>query len=89
MKTNPNDPANPVTADIIDYENLTDQIGSGRVNIQGLTKREQFAMAAMQGLCVGKISKDIMSGQCLDIANEAVEIADCLIASLNKEVPSE
>ena len=69
MKTNPNDTAHPVT------ENN---------GLYGLTKREYFAAMALQGLCVGKSHKDIMSGQCVDIAQEATEIADALIEALNK-----
>ena len=73
MKTNPNDPAHP-------YE------GSGLPETTGLTKREHFAAMAMQGLCVGKFHSDIMQGQCVDLAEEAVIIANSLIYALNQEV---
>lgn len=47
----------------------------------GLTKREAFAMAAMQGLCAAPDSGQWKAGQ---IANYAIEQADALIAALNK-----
>jgi len=53
--------------------------------MQLLTKREYFAGLAMQGLCVGKLTGDITKGECVDIAECAVIIADQLINELNKE----
>jgi hypothetical protein len=46
---------------------------------RGLTKREIFAMAAMQGACADPHMTD-----CYDIAAFAVGCADALIAELNK-----
>lgn len=45
----------------------------------GLTKREQFAMAAMQGFCA---SSDYMSFTA--IATDAVAVADALLAELER-----
>lgn len=82
MKTNPNDPAQPSTG--CEYINQSDYQPTVGV-FGGLTKREYFAAMALQGLSVGKITKDIMAGQCVDIAQCAIEIADQLIEALNKE----
>ena len=46
----------------------------------GLTKREMFAMNAMQGL----ISRGAWSNQVSSIANDAVRYADALLAELEK-----
>jgi hypothetical protein len=46
-----------------------------------LSKREQFAMTAMQGLVVAKFDD---FGRYSGIAEEAVDIADALIAALEK-----
>ena len=48
---------------------------------QGLTKREQFAMAAMQGL----ISDSEYIGSFAQMAGHSVEMADALLAELEKE----
>ncbi len=50
----------------------------------GLTIREHFAAMAITGLCANKKVGDIMNGECVDIANSAVAIADALIEALNK-----
>ena len=56
----------------------------GKVAIQkGLTKRELFAAMAMQGYCVTDQKVNAVRA-----AQFAVEIADALIAELNKEVQS-
>lgn len=49
----------------------------------GMTIREAFAMAAMQGLCA---ALDYGAGVLIpdDISGDAVHIADALIAELNK-----
>jgi hypothetical protein len=85
-ETNPNDAALPIHDGIWDKEQRGFFNNVGDRSPLGLTKREHFAALAMQGLCVGKKTNDIMTGQCVDIANEAVEIADALIAALNEEV---
>ena len=51
--------------------------------VNSLTKREQFAMAAMNGLNANPSSWQMTATQ---IAVCAVECADALIAELNKEV---
>ncbi len=57
----------------------------GRVVIsEGLTKREAFAMAAMQGLCACPLSSD-NGGGIADYAKDSVKLADALIVALNKE----
>lgn len=47
---------------------------------EGLTKREQFAMAAMQGLCAR--SDYYHTPQ--DLVSDAVKCADALLAELDK-----
>jgi hypothetical protein len=44
-----------------------------------LTKRERFAMAAMQGVC----GSQNWNGNIADTAKDAVTLADALIAALN------
>lgn len=46
-----------------------------------LTRREQFAMAAMQGLLAGPL---VYKPSLVAMAEEAVECADALIAELSK-----
>lgn len=57
---------------------------------EGLSKREEFAKAAMQGLLAGKHGFTQPSGEIRSdpamFANAAVTAADALIAELNKEV---
>lgn len=50
----------------------------------GLTKREYYACAAMQGLA-HKLEAGVMWHE--DIAKEAVELADALIGALKKKQP--
>ena len=59
---------------------LAEMLSEGRVTI-GLTKREQFAMAAMQGLACEKARFNYPSG----LANHAVILADALLAELEKQ----
>lgn len=70
--TNPNDAA---------FSNATDYAGNPTVGY-GLTKREEFAKAAMQGLIA---SDHEVNWNAKQIATFAVEQADALIAELNKE----
>lgn len=56
-------------------------IGVIQGSYDGLTKREMFAMAAMQGLCANS-GLDVPSNE---IANIAVDVADKLIAALNAD----
>lgn len=45
----------------------------------GMSTRLYIATMAMQGLCVGKEAKDIKLGQCADIAELSLDIADELL----------
>ena len=79
MKTNNGDlPAMPISnsqqvASIIEGE------GVGRI-YSGLTKREMFAMAAMQGLCAHSGDYHEFS----HLASDAVNYADSVLAELEK-----
>lgn len=50
---------------------------------QGMSKRFYAACAAMQGLCVGKITSEIKKGECVDIAEMSYIIADELLKQEN------
>lgn len=50
----------------------------------GLTKRETFAMAAMQGLCHATDSDGTWSHDPDTVADAAVNYADALLAELEK-----
>ena len=50
----------------------------------GLTKREMFAMAAMQGLCAAHDQNGTWSHSDRDVALEAVLRADALLAELER-----
>lgn len=50
----------------------------------GLTKREQFAMAAMQGLLSGGYCIDDAKNRINDVPQEAVNLADSLLLELEK-----
>lgn len=50
----------------------------------GLTKREYFAGLAMQGLCVNKKTSEIKQGECVDIAELSLIIADELLKQLEQ-----
>src|SRR5690554_5065065 len=57
---------------------------------QGLTKREQFAMAAMQGLTSSPLETDKLSHAAnksmkMFVVEQAVVIADALLAKLDKD----
>lgn len=54
----------------------------------GLTKREYFIAMAMQGLCVGKKIGELKQGECVDVAEAAVLIADALIYEIDNPSPS-
>lgn len=72
--TNPNDPAYPVTFEDGMAEKFT----------TGLTKREEFAKAAMQGLLVNKSDSRNKSSDDIfrSVAILSVRYADALIAEL-------
>ena len=79
MITNGNDPANPVLTQSPSLQNQTSL---------GLTKREQFAMAAMQGLLANPDFTGSFSYHSemhyKTVSDVAVSHADALIAALNK-----
>ena len=50
--------------------------------INSLTKREQFAMAAMQGLCVNDWQRS--NNNIAEISARSVKMADALLAELAK-----
>lgn len=73
MKTEPNHPANVIT------EETT-------IGQMGLTKREQFAAMAMQGMLSGMV--DAHGHGSIDnevVAKYSVNLADALIKALNNE----
>lgn len=77
MKTNPNDPANPISGELLNNCETVD------FSPFGFTKREVFAMAAMQGYLAS------YTGAHQDphpdfVAKKAVEYANALISELNK-----
>lgn len=71
-----------MSSPIYSYDNEMHMVGYAN----GLTKREAFAMAAMQGLCAAPDSGQWKAGQ---IANYAIEQADALITALNKPQETE
>lgn len=77
-KINPNDPAYPIN--IPEGHTLVNGIPGN-----GLTKREYFAGLAMQGLCAYNGSSGSNAGPG-NIAVRSLEIADALLAELNKPV---
>jgi len=80
MKTNGNDPGNPIPMDRA--LSFTDNPEYGL----GLTKREHFAMTQMAALAGrGEYGYSDAEGD----AEEAVRRADALIKALGKEAPSE
>lgn len=50
----------------------------------GLTKREYFAAYAMQGLCAALAYRPGVSINSQEVVSDAVDIAEALIAELNK-----
>lgn len=86
MKTNGNDPANPIKDVGFDAEkgNISFGVNSYdfKVNLAGLTKREYFAAMAMQGLISNCYYGHPMTNEVH--AKEAVLLADKLIEALNK-----
>ena len=55
--------------------------GNDGEKYRGLTKREAFAMAAMQGLLSSSMGNQTMHGE---IVNRSVNIADALLLELSK-----
>ena len=73
METNANEPIN-----VIEYNN--------NYIFTGLTKREYFAVMAMQGIIANKDGLDIKIER---IVESAVDTADALIEELNKTKTNE
>lgn len=84
MKTKPNDYASPISAELIELERMGHLSNTGQQSPFGMTKREQFAMAAMQGMMSsGKYPSRLIN--MIDISKMSVRQADLLIDALNKE----
>lgn len=77
--TNPNDPASQTTP--VSHGYNPDTPGSGTGAGTGLTKREVFAMHAMQGLCANTKFYDCPAET---LAEYSIQQADALIAALNE-----
>lgn len=78
MNENGNSPAYPVPL------GPDETWAEGRGSPNGMTKREEFAKAAMQGMCAGGWSTDP-----LGTAAQALAHADALLAALQGEAPNE
>ena len=85
---NGNNPAHPLTGDA--YTNFAsyddkNQFTSYDPQCQGLTKREAFAMAAMQGILSNETIMDyIENDNDLTVVNQSVDIANKLLKELEK-----
>ena len=79
-------PASPakVTIDRDDESIGPFQFGNDDFECEGLTKREAFAMAAMQGLCANQYNIITESNARSNLAKEAVQQADALLKELEK-----
>jgi len=76
-------PANPLSGNAYDdFESAVNRNGGYNPECQGLTKREAFAMAAMQGCLSGGLGSydERVKLRC----RVAVEYADALLAELEK-----
>ncbi len=89
MSTDPNDPINPVTK----YDSQRYEGGQRSVNPHlagGLTKREYFAVMALQGILANgymletSVQSGQLGGETLKVHRIAVDAADSLIRELNK-----
>lgn len=69
---------------VVDAIRLANETGSRDVltTMFGLTKREQFAMAAMQGLVSSGMDWSLYDHR--DVSEQAVIMADALLAELEK-----
>jgi hypothetical protein len=82
--TNGNLPAMPQTHS----DNLCQQTGTVKVEHAGLTKREMFAMTAMQGLLSNATLKPYIGMSGFDSGNIslcAIVMADALLAELERQ----
>lgn len=71
-------PAMPISCG----ETLCQMTGTVKPEFAGLTKREQFAMAAMQGLISSGMDWTLFDHR--DVSEQAVIMADALLAELEK-----
>ena len=80
-KTNPNDAINSIV------ETSTDPYGGSRMECitAGLTKREYFAVLALQGTCANQNYNATQELHFTNAAQDAVKQADALIKTLNNE----
>lgn len=87
MRTNGNDYANPVSSETMDKYRKGHYSNAGESKPFGMTKREQFAMAAMQGLLQQNFKSENLD-KVIDVPKNiskwAVLCADELINALNK-----
>ncbi len=79
MTANANLPAMPVSC--VDADGY---ITDTQSMVSGLTKREMFAMAAMQGIMANAATMPEHGGHFKNIASDAVTAADALLAELEK-----
>jgi hypothetical protein len=90
MKTIGNAPTNPAHVYFTSKGEITEteNEANAQFKMNGLTKREQFAMAAMEGLLANSAVTFPFGYPELvnSIAVDAVSHADALIAALNREV---
>ena len=84
MSENGNSPAYPVEVEWLDGKPRGKQTSSRSAWESGLTKREAFAMAAMQGFLANEQNG---SEAAADIAQWSVVTADALLAELAKDTP--
>jgi hypothetical protein len=75
-------PASPITSELYPMEAMRSNLGSMPT---GLTKRERFAMAAMQGMISSGDMELAEDGVESFIAECLVKYADALLAELAKE----
>jgi len=81
MKTNPNDPPfYNATHDINEFPNIRRPI----LTTEGMTKRELFAIKALQGMLSSDMSTDRTKANKPAWAKAAIEFADALIRKLNE-----
>lgn len=81
MKTEPNEPINPIVVTNYNHESGQSFIDD---KYQGLTKREHFAGLAMQGLLACNATYDGKTIARSELAEDALGFADALISALNK-----
>lgn len=76
--------------EIVEPAPSTDPLGAGNPTSEWLTKREQFAMAAMQGIMatdlktMNGVATELKKPLVWVVAQSAKEAADALIAALQK-----